>query len=190
MIQIKKLLGRFYIGRSGIILSALVIVFLFYEKIYSDNLLSDDNYRVSIADGETVRQAVVDNRGKVVLLNLWATWCEPCVSEFPEMVALFNKYREKGLEVITVSFDFNDRIDEDVIPFLKEQNAGFRSFIQDENYGDQEFLEAVDKDINGVLPTTILYDRDGERRHIIQGRFDKDDLEKKILELLIFADSK
>ena len=69
MNRIKRLLGKIYIGRSGIILSALVIIFLFYERIYSGYLYGDDDYSVDIVDGETVRQAVADSRGSPDLLQ-------------------------------------------------------------------------------------------------------------------------
>ncbi len=184
MTKVKSFLKGSYIGRSGIIVTALVTVFIFYEKIYSGYLYGEIEPGITVVNGETVRKAIDESRGKVVLLNLWASWCEPCVDEFPEMVGLYNKYRSWGLEVITVSFDFNDRIDEDVIPFLVEQEAYFQNFMQDENTGDQEFLEAIDRDINGVLPTTILYDRKGMRKYIIHGRFEEKDLEEKIVGLL------
>lgn len=60
-------------------------------------------YRAATLDGDTV--ALADLRGRVVLLNVWATWCPPCVREMPALQRLYERYHERGLEVVAVSVD-------------------------------------------------------------------------------------
>src|SRR5262245_19221769 len=55
---------------------------------------------VKAVDGKALKKAVAAHKGEVVVLNLWATWCGPCVEEFPDLVKLYDQYKGKGLVVI------------------------------------------------------------------------------------------
>ena len=133
------------------------------------------------ADAETVMKAVAEKKGNVVLLNMWATWCGPCVEEFPDIVMLYNKYKDKGLEVITVSHDFAVSLADS---FLAAQKADFTNYIVDLEQDGHYFIVGVDEDWYGALPATWLFDRNGERQFFIEEMFDTEELEKKIVELL------
>ena len=89
---------------------------------------------------------------KAVLVNIWATWCKPCVDEFPMIVNLENS--EKDLKVIFVSADFIDNKKE-VKKFLIQQNLKEDLFIK--NQKDQKFIDGLHKDWTGALPFTILF---------------------------------
>lgn len=133
------------------------------------------------ADAETVMKAVADKKGSVVLLNMWATWCEPCVEEFPDIIMLHNKYKDKGLEVITVSFDFVPSVADS---FLAAQKTNFTNYLKSQEQDEHYFIIGIDEDWYGALPATWLFDRNGERRYLVQDRFETEELEKKIVELL------
>ncbi len=116
---------------------------------------------VQAVDGPGLKKAIVANRGKVVVLNLWATWCGPCVEEFPALVKLQNAYRSKGLVVLAASVD-DPQTQSKVVPFLATQKAKFSAFIR--KPGDVEtFINAVDKEWSGAVPTTYLFDRNGNQ---------------------------
>ena len=100
-------------------------------------------------DGEPVRLA--DFRGKPVLVNLWATWCAPCVAEMPTLDAL--AARETGIKVLTVSQDLDGR--EKVTAFFAQ-----RRFEEIEPYLDPELKLMTELGVS-TLPTTILYDEQG-----------------------------
>ena len=92
---------------------------------------------------------------KAVLVNIWASWCEPCVKEFPMIVQLNNE--NEDLEVIFVSADFEEQFQE-VKYFLKEQNAGSVSYIKRQK--DGLFINALNPNWSGSLPFTIIYGKD------------------------------
>jgi len=115
---------------------------------------------VRAADAPTIKAAIASHKGHVVVVNFWATWCGPCVAEFPALVKLHRKYAAKGVTVIAVSADSpRDRVSK-VEPFLRSKHASFTNFIQ--HASDPEvFIDAFDKSWSGDLPRTLIYDKQG-----------------------------
>lgn len=120
-------------------------------------------------------QAIIESfKGKkVVLVNFWATWCMPCVEEFPDVVKLHQMYQSKGLEVIAISADDPKLVDSKIKPFLKKNGATFLCFVK-ETKDDMAFINTIDKKWGGELPTTFVYDRSGQRT---QSFYQKEDWE-------------
>jgi thiol-disulfide isomerase/thioredoxin len=94
--------------------------------------------------------------GKVVLVDFWATWCGPCVAEMPNVLAAYEKYHDKGFEVIGVSLDEDPQA---VLDFVEERNIPWPILYSHEAGGWKHPL-AVKYGINGI-PTVILVGRDG-----------------------------
>jgi len=116
---------------------------------------------VEAVDGKALRKALDAHKGKVVVMNLWATWCGPCVEEFPDLVKLHNTYKEKGLVVLGVSMDEPEDRGK-VVTFAGEQKAGFPIFLR-KNGDIDPFINPIDKGWKGVIPTTYVFDREGKR---------------------------
>ena len=133
------------------------------------------------ADFETILTAIAEKKGKVVLLNMWATWCEPCVDEFPDIVMLYNKYKDQGLDVVTVSHDFVESFADS---FLIAQKADFTNYMKEIAQDGNDFIVGIDNDWYGALPATWLFDREGNRQYFVEEQFYTDKLEAKIIELL------
>lgn len=96
-----------------------------------------------------------------LLVNFWATWCDPCREEFPDLVKLDNDYRNKGLNFVAVSLDDISDIKTAVPQFLKEMKASMPVVLL--NVNDPEpAIKAVDAGWDGQLPATFLYDKDGK----------------------------
>lgn len=112
-------------------------------------------------DAAEVKKAIESNKGKVVLVNYWATWCAPCVDEFPDIVKLQNQYRDKGLVVVGVSFDDPDEKDK-VVDFANQNKANFPLLMR-KSGSLEKFSATLDKRWSGVLPTTYVIDKSGKR---------------------------
>lgn len=95
---------------------------------------------------------------KAVLINVWATWCAPCVEEFPEIVKLQRAYPEK-LKVIFVSADFEESRDK-AVSFLTEQRVDWTTYFKTGN--DQQFIESLSRTWTGALPFTKIIGINGE----------------------------
>jgi peroxiredoxin len=114
------------------------------------------------------------------LVNAWATWCGPCVTEFPDLVDTYRMYKGRGLEVVTVSADDPDLRDA-ALAFLKTHHASMRNVILDSD-DSYALVEALDPKWPGALPYTVLVAPGGQTLYRSVGAFDKRLLRKAIVE--------
>ena len=99
--------------------------------------------------------------GRPLLVNFWATWCEPCRDEFPDLIKIDADYRTRGLDFITVSLDDFSEIKTEVPKFLQHMGANMPAYLL--NVADPEpSIKAVDPNWGGALPATVLYDKEGK----------------------------
>jgi peroxiredoxin len=99
-------------------------------------------------------------KGKVIVLNFWATWCAPCVAEMPEFIKLDADYRSKGVQVLAISADDTTDLKTLVTRFVKEKGMTFPVYVQDTD-DPQQMIDLINKDWPGVLPATFIYDKQG-----------------------------
>jgi len=98
--------------------------------------------------------------GRALLVDFWATWCDPCREEFPNLVRLHNTYRRKGLSVVAISMDDPESVPA-IEQFLSSQGAQFGSYRQ--HFNDFEVLvNSINPRWGGAIPATFLYDRQGK----------------------------
>lgn len=110
---------------------------------------------------------------KAVVLNLWATWCQPCVKEFPYLVSLRNQYQD-DVEVVFISFDFPEA-KTDAEAFLKKQGVTWDTYMRTGN--DQEFFKVLPESFSGALPYTAFIAKDGTLVKEITGAHTKEQFE-------------
>lgn len=129
------------------------------------------------------RQLLAQHQGKVVLVNLWATWCAPCLKELPELVKLQEQYRGKGLVVLAVSMDEPDLLDTQVKRLARERAAGLATYLQSEADADK-FVSVVDKAWAEIMPTNYLLDRTGKVQARLTGGKSYAEFEAALMPLL------
>ena len=117
---------------------------------------------------------------KLRLINIWATWCGSCVTEFPDLVVIDRMYRGRPFEFITISADNISRKG-DVLKFLQKQQASNKNYIfnKDDVY---ELIEAVDPLWQGALPYTMLIEPDGKIVYRMQNTIDPLEMKKMIVD--------
>jgi thiol-disulfide isomerase/thioredoxin len=98
---------------------------------------------------------------KPLLVNFWATWCEPCRTEFPDLVRIDAEFRPRGLEFVVVSVDDVSEIKTGVPRFLRRMRAEMPAYLLNATDTDSA-VTSVDPTWNGELPATFLYDREGK----------------------------
>jgi len=125
-------------------------------------------------------KGVVENQGeKLRLINVWATWCGPCIIEFPEFVDMQRMYGNRGFEVVSISLDQPAK-SEKVLDFLKENQAAFTNFIYTSENRDA-FFEVVDPDWQGNLPYTMVVAPGGKVVHAHDGIIDPLEVRRAIV---------
>jgi cytochrome c biogenesis protein CcmG/thiol:disulfide interchange protein DsbE len=129
----------------------------------------------TLKDGQGQDVSLSDFRGKVVLLNFWATWCGPCKIEMPWFVDFQRKYKDQGFSVVAISLDEEGW---DVVrPFAEDMKLNFPVLL-----GDDELAESF----GGVqaLPTTFIIDKEGRIYNSHMGLVSMSDYEDEIKKLL------
>lgn len=124
--------------------------------------------------GRTLR--LNDYKGKVVLLNFWATWCPPCRAEMPDLVEMQREYGGRGLQVLGITYP--PQTAQEVRRFVRELKVNYPVAL-----GTKETKALFDKK-NETLPVTIVIGRDGEVRDVIEGILLPEEFEQKIKPLL------
>jgi peroxiredoxin len=125
------------------------------------------------AQGNTVHLS--DYKGKVVLVDFWATWCGPCNIEIPWFTQFERKYKDRGFEVVGVSMDESGW--KAIVPFAEKKKINYRIVLGDEVTGDQ---------YGGIqaLPTAFIIDREGRIAAVHIGLSEKKEFQDAIEKLL------
>lgn len=126
---------------------------------------------------------------KLRLVNFWATWCGPCIIEFPELVSINRMYRDRDFEFVSVSTDKINKKDK-ALEILTKKEASNTNYIYS-GKDIYELIEVVDKDWQGSLPYTALIAPGGEILYKVEGTFDPPALKMAIVEHLgrFYADN-
>lgn len=132
-------------------------------------------------DEEGIRRLIRnEDSDKLRLINVWATWCGPCIIEYPEFLVLQRMYGARDFEFVSISADrLSEK--EKVLDFLEEKESGVANYIfsEEDKYA---LIEAVDSTWNGALPFTLLVAPGGERLYARQGTVNPLELKRNIVE--------
>ena len=124
-------------------------------------------------DAAGLKKQIAAHKGKVVVVNFWATWCGPCKAEFPDLVKLQNANRAKGLELVTVSFD-DAKSTPAVKAFLSKNKLATNTFVNKSGPElDEGYLTLLEPklpdDAAVAIPRTYIFDKTGKLRKVLTG---------------------
>jgi len=134
---------------------------------------------VNEIDINGVREIMKNNSGKLRLVNVWATWCGPCVIEMPELVNINRMYRARAFEMVTISADNPDKKN-DVLAFLKDKQVSCTNYVI-KNDDRPAFVDTVDKSWQGAIPYTIIIKPGGEVLYRHEGVIEPLEVKKAIV---------
>lgn len=154
-----------------------VIIFLFaLSSLYSQDIKA-------VRTLDDLKDIQTSTKGKVVLYNFWATWCKPCVTEFPELVKLYKNYKDSNFVLVFISMDMPEDMNGKVAPFLEKQGVDFVTYYNDFKNPDQ-IIDFYDKKWEGAIPSTYIYDKEGKLSAKFLGNRDYEFFRKEISKLL------
>lgn len=134
---------------------------------------------VAPIDTDALKGLITQQREGPLLVNFWATYCDPCRDEFPDLVKIDKEYRPRSLEFVTVSLDDMSDIKTSVPKFLDSMKAKMPAYLL--NVDDPEpAINLVDRAWQGSLPATFLYNEKGEVVYKHIGRVDPAELREAI----------
>lgn len=143
--------------------------------------INSEASRLKKVSSKELVQIMTEQNAPINLVNLWATWCPPCVAEFPELLELRAKYESAGVRVFFVSMDSPANIPE-VLEFLNERQVEFQTYIKDVN--NFTFIGELFPEWSGALPSTLVFNAKGELITAWQGAYNLAQFEEKLKPLL------
>jgi thiol-disulfide isomerase/thioredoxin len=137
--------------------------------------------KVTLVDEVSFRKLLVPN-GKPLVINFWATWCDPCREEFPDLVKFDNEFKGK-IDFLTVSLDDPAEIATTVPKFLASMKAEMPAFLL-KTADEAAVITSVSKDWQGGMPFTVIYGTDGSLSYFRQGKVVPETLRNEVNKLL------
>ena len=127
-----------------------------------------------------IHDLLKNNSDKLRLINVWATWCGPCVTEYPDFITMNRMYRGRDFEFVSISADDPAKKDK-ALKFLQAKQSSATNYIFsiDDKY---KLIDAIDPKWQGALPYTILVEPGGKIVYAKQGAIDPNELKKIIVE--------
>ena len=130
-------------------------------------------------DKAGVRGLVKNDSDKLRLINVWATWCGPCLTEFPQLVAIHRSYRKREFELVTISADPPQR-KKQALSFLRSEHASSKNYLFTDG-NEYQLAEAVDDQWQAPLPYTLLVAPGGKILYRKQGENNPLEVKKVIV---------
>jgi len=148
----------------------------YYKQIHSEEI------SLGMIDEEGIAELTKNDSENIRLINVWATWCGPCITEFPDLVELNFIYRHRGFELVTISADVPGKKDQ-AMKFLEKNHASGSNYLW-HTKDKYALIEAVDPNWQGALPYSMLIKPGGEVIYSAQGTIDPLEMKRKIVDIL------
>ena len=116
---------------------------------------------------------------KLFVVNLWATWCAPCVKELPGFEKVASEYDGSKVKFIMISLDFPSEVEKQLLPFLKKNHISLDVAVMTDTDYDS-WVRKIDKDWQGNIPSTLLFNNTRKTRYFHSGDLSESELKKLI----------
>jgi peroxiredoxin len=172
----------FILSGLGLILIATSVYFILRDRTPQTDLSTiPANVRfpapeLTLTDTQGVSRSLVDYRGQVVLVNLWATWCPPCKEEMPTLQAYYEKYRKAGFVIVAIN-DGDPR--PDVLQFVEDYELTFPVWLDPTYIATEQAFNTLN------LPTSFVIDRSGTIQLTWVGGINAETLETYVTPLIM-----
>ena len=133
-------------------------------------------------DEAGVKKVIAGSKGKVLVLNFWATWCVPCREEMPALVSMEKRLAPKGMKLVTVSADEPEAAAE-AAKFITSKGIPQPAYIKNAK-NDEAFINSMDPKWSGAVPALFLFDKTGKKVRSFIGEADLKAVEAAIAKLL------
>lgn len=157
--------------------SFLLILFSCETKQNQESAIVTENVLVPSLDYEGLKPMLNKSDNKVYVVNFWATWCAPCVKELPYFEQINQDYKDKNVEVLLVSLDFQNQKEKKLIPYIKKKNLQSKVVLLDDS-NEQVWIDKISKDWTGAIPATLIYNKD--QRKFFEKSFTLEELENEL----------
>jgi thiol-disulfide isomerase/thioredoxin len=174
-------------GRGGVCFGAVIsIVLLFSVSIFGQAVKPSKGARAKLPEVKQIDavalKEVVKPSGRPLLVNFWATWCEPCREEFPDLVKFAGEYKGR-VDFITISLDDLAEIKRDVPAFLASMKADMPAFLL-KTPDEDAAITSLALPWRGALPLSVVYRENGEAAYVRPGKIVPATLKAEIEKLL------
>ncbi|MGR3317152.1 MAG: TlpA disulfide reductase family protein [Candidatus Anammoxibacter sp.] len=172
---------KYFLDSKTVFITLMISFLLTFYSVFANDI-NKPNSDSEVFSGNTIpkitalelKKKIGRNRGKVIIVDFWATWCPPCKEEIPGFINLYKKYKDKGVEIFGVALDFDGN--KKVKPYAKKMGINYPLFI-----GSFDMNEEYD--VSGI-PTTLIFDKKGNLKVRHVGFASQKEFENEILELL------
>ena len=130
-------------------MKALKTLFLLLLLAAPLSAMAEGVEKIGVQD---LRKIVDSSKGRVLIVNYWATWCSPCVKEFPGLINVRREFAESDLHIVGISVDYNPKPVEN---FIRQNKVNFPVYIDDGSIASMMDI--------GSIPRTLIYDRQGKK---------------------------
>ena len=144
-------------------------------------VVKKNGIEIPVYDFENFEYLISKDDGKTRIINFWATWCRPCISELPYFEMINSRYLKNNVEVILVNLDIPSQIESRVIPFLKKQELRSKIIVLDDPDANK-WIPKIDSDWSGAIPATLMYK--GGNQKFFEQSFTYNELEREVKDML------
>lgn len=168
--MINIILFRAFIEHMRIINLLILTIFVY-------GCSASDSQRLEVVEFDELSELMASDSGKIEVINFWATWCKPCITEIPYFQAIHNS--DERVNVTLVSLDFADEFQSKVIPFV-EKNGLTADILLLDDLDYNSWIDKVDPTWSGAIPATLVINHKNGKRKFIEKELEEGEIESII----------